>query len=308
MKGAADSTVKLELPSGWSAAPPQATIGFTREDESQTVRFQIKTPPTVTAGAYHVKVSATTGEESFARGFQAIEYPHIRRQHIYHDSDVTLNVVDVKTAPDLTVGYIMGVGDDVPAALEQLGARVEMIGADDLAWGRLSRFDAIVTGVRAYERRDDLRANNARLLDYVHEGGTLIVQYNKLEFNQAQYGPYPAKIGRGRVTDETSPVRILAPTDPVFNRPNKITDETWNNWVQERGLYFLDEYDSRYRDLVSLEDPFQLNSGEKRGALVQGTFGKGRWIYVGLALWRELPAGVDGAYQLVANLISLGKS
>ena len=307
-KVAAESIVTLALPEGWTATPAEQPVRFSREDESQTVRFQIKAAPNSAAGEYHVKASAALAGQTYNRGYQVIEYPHIRRQHIYHDADATLKVLDVKTAPDLTVGYIMGVGDEVPPAIEQLGVKVEMIGPDDLAWGNLSRFNTIVTGVRAYERRDDLRANNSRLIDYVRNGGTLIVQYNKLEFNQAQYGPYAAEVGRGRVTDETAPVTILVPTDPVFNSPNKITNATWNHWVQERGLYFLGDHDSRYRDLVSLEDPFPLNKGEKQGALVEAAYGKGRWVYVGLGLWRELPAGVEGAYQLLANLISLGKS
>jgi hypothetical protein len=172
----------------------------------------------------------------------------------------------------------------------------------------LARFDTIVTGVRAYERRDDLRANNGRLLDYVFNGGTLIVQYNKFEFNDAQYGPYPAKVSSNRITDEFAPVQVLAPDDPMFNVPNTIASEAWNGWVQERGLYFLGDRDSRYRDLVQLEDPFPYNQGEKRGALVEARYGKGRWVYVGLNFWRQLPAGTSGAYQIVANLISLGKS
>ena len=129
----------------------------------------------------------------FDRGYQVIEYPHIRRQHIYDAASTTLKVIDVRTAPNLLVGYVMGVGDQVPPAIEQLGARLEMIGAEDLAWGNLSRFDTIVTGVRAYERRADLRANNSRLLDYVKNGGTLVVQYNKFEFNETQYGRIPRR-------------------------------------------------------------------------------------------------------------------
>src|SRR5207247_9559014 len=131
-------------------------------------------------------------------------------------AETTIKGINVRTAPNLTVGYLMGVGDQVPPAIAELGAKLEFINADDLAWGNLSRFDAIMTGVRAYERRDDLRANNSRLLEYVRDGGTLIVQYNKFEFNQTQYGPYPAKVSSNRITDENSPVRILAPSDPVF--------------------------------------------------------------------------------------------
>jgi hypothetical protein len=202
----------------------------------------------------------------------------------------------------------MGVGDQVPPAIAQLGARVALLDAEALAWGNLGQYDAIVTGVRAYERRADLRANNRRLLEYVTNGGTLIVQYNKMEFNEAQYGPYPARVSSGRVTDETAPVEALVPASPIFTFPNAISGATWKDWVQERGLYFLGERDARYIDLVQLQDPFPANSGMKKGALVEAKVGKGRWIYVGLGLWRQLPAGTDGAYQLLANLISAGKA
>jgi hypothetical protein len=215
-------------------------------------------------------------------------------------------VLDVAVAPSLTVGYIMGVGDQVPAALQQLGVSLTLIDSDELAWGDLSKYDAILTGVRAYERRDDLRANNHRLLRYVENGGTVIVQYNKFEFNRAQYGPFSAAVSSNRITDERAPVRILAADHPLFRRPNTIDESAWQGWVQERGLYFLGEKDSRYLDLIEMEDPFEFNQGPKRGALVEARHGKGRWIYVGLALWRQLPAGTDGAYKLMANLISLG--
>jgi hypothetical protein len=271
------------------------------------VRFQVKPAANAEIGEFHVKAVVTAAGVRFDRGYQVVEYPHITRAHVYDAADTTVKVIDVRTPSNLTVGYVMGVGDQVPTAIAQLGVNVQMISADDLAWGDLSRFDAIVTGVRAYERRDDLRANNSRLLDYVFKGGTLIVQYNTFEFNDAQYGPYPAKVSSDRVTDEHAPVQALTPHDPVFTTPNEIGDTAWKNWVQERGLYFLGAKDSRYRDLVQLEDPFPYNKGEKRGALVEATYGKGRWIYVGLGLWRQLPAGTDGAYQLLANLISLGK-
>ena len=304
-KGAADSTVRLELPQGWTADPAQDVVKFAREGETQTVRFQVRPAAGTAAGEYHVKAVVTEGGASFSRGYQVIEYPHIRRQHIYRDADVVLKVIDVRVAPNLRVGYIMGVGDEVPPALEQLGLHVEMLEADDLAWGDLSRFTTIITGVRAYERRGDLRANNSRLIDYVQKGGTLIVQYNKFEFNQAQYGPYPAKVSSERVTDEFAPVRMLDRDSPLFLTPNRIEDSAWKNWVQERGLYFLGERDPRYKDLVALDEPFAYNKGEKRGALVEAQYGKGRWVYVGLGLWRELPAGVDGAYLMLANLVSL---
>jgi hypothetical protein len=284
-------------------------LKLARPDEAQTLRFMVKPPLGTKAGAYRVRALVKQGGATYDRGYQVIEYPHIHRQHIYDAATTTIKVIDVNTLPNLTIGYIMGVGDQVPPAIEQLGARVEFIGPEDLAWGNLSRFDAIVTGVRAYERRTDLRANNARLLEYVSNGGTMIVQYNKFEFNDAQYGPYPAKVSNDRVTDEHAPVKVLNENSPLVNAPNRINDETWNGWVQERGLYFLGaDHDSRYKDLLEMADPFAYNPGVKKGALVEAQYGKGEWVYVGLGLWRELPAGVDGAYQLLANLVSLGKT
>jgi hypothetical protein len=196
----------------------------------------------------------------------------------------------------------------VPAALQQLGVSLSLIDPDELAWGDLSKYHTIMTGVRAYERRADLRANNHRLVQYVENGGTVVVQYNKMEFNQAQYGPYPAQVSNDRITDENAPVKVLVPGHPVFTSPNRIDESAWQRWVQERGLYFLGTRDAKYVDLVEMEDPFEYNKGVKRGALVEARAGKGRWLYVGLGLWRQLPAGTDGAYKLMANLVSLGKS
>jgi hypothetical protein len=239
-----------------------------------------------------------------------IEYPHTTRRHVLRAPEITLKTLDVAVKPNLTIGYVMGVGDEVPPALEQLGARVEFLSADDLAWGNLHRFDVVMTGVRAYERRADLRANNQRLIDYARDGGTVIVNYNKFEFNEAQYGPYPGKVGRERVTDENSVVRVLQPQNPIFTTPNRIGDADWKGWRQERGLYFFDTggRDPQIIDLLEMEDPFPYNKGDKRGALVEAKVGQGRWIYVGLGLWRQLPAGTDGAYRLMANLISLGRA
>ena len=306
-RGEHEYGVALTAPEGWTVTPAEQRVSFTREDESRTVRFRVTPPAGVSAGDVAVKAVVTAPTGAVSRGFQAIEYPHIRRQHVYREAETRVKVMELRTAPDLTVGYVMGVGDEVPAALEQLGVTVEMLNADDLAWGDLSRFSTIVTGVRAYERRADLRANNSRLLDYVRNGGTVLVQYNKFEFNEAQYGPYPAKVSATRATDENASMTPLQATDPVFTTPNRLSDTTWLGWVQERGLYFLGEKDARYRDLVAVDERIPNNAGEKRGALVAASYGKGRWIYVGLNLWRQLPAGVDGAYPLLANLISLGR-
>jgi hypothetical protein len=271
----------------------------------------VTAPAQARIGAYTLRAvvtSTATGAEKFTTGYQEIEYPHIQRRQIIKPAEASLKVVDVKTAPNLTIGYVDGVGDQVPPALEQLGAKVSFIEQDELAWGDLSKYDAIVTGVRAYERRGDLRAYNRRLLDYADRGGTVIVQYNKFEFNQRQFGPYPAVVSGNRVSDESVPVKVLVPNHPVFNTPNKIGPATWANWTQERGLYFLGEKDPKYVDLVSMTDSFPDNPGEKLGSFVEARVGKGRWIYLGLGLWRQLPAGTDGAYQLLANLISLPKA
>ena len=198
-----------------------------------------------------------------------IEYPHIQRRHVIKPAETALKVVDVKITSNINVGYIVGVGDQVPEAIQQLDAKLQFIEPDEMAWGDLSKHDVIVTGVRAYERRADLRAYNRRLLDYVERGGTVIVQYNKMEFNQAEYGPFPAKVSGNRVCDELVPVKVLVPTHPVFNFPNKIGAKTWEGWVQERGLYFLGEKDKKYTDLVSMVDSFKDNPGEKAG-LVRG--------------------------------------
>jgi LmbE family N-acetylglucosaminyl deacetylase len=309
-RGAAAATVRLKAPTGWRVTPSAGVpIKFSREDESTTTRFTIEAPSTVKAEDVEITAEVSAdGGASYDTGYQVIEYPHIQRRHKLIAAVSRVKVVDVKVPRNLSVGYIMGVGDQVPTALQQLGAHVSLIESDELAWGDLSKYDAIVTGVRAYERRNDLRANNHRLLKYVEDGGTAIIQYNRNEFNQAQYGPYPAVVGQERITDEHAPVKVLDPKHPVFTFPNRIGDADWQNWVQERGTYFLGERDSKYVDLVEMEDPFEYNRGVKRGAFVEARYGKGRWLYVGLVLWRELPSGVQGAYRLFANLVSLGKA
>ncbi len=340
-KGAANTNVSLEVPAGWSVQPARVPIEFQNEDESLSAKFTVTAPASARPGAYTVRAvvsSEATGTQRFSNGYQAIEYPHVQRRQVIKPAETTAKVIDVKTVPGLKVGYVMGVGDEVPPAIEQLGGVVSLIDENELAWGDLSKYDVIMTGVRAYERRADLRAYNRRLLDYVNAGGTMIVNYNKTEFNgpggrrggfggggaagrggrgggrdagpptAGGYGPYPGLVDGSRVNDETVPVKILDPEDAVFNFPNKIGPSTWANWVQERGQYFLVRKDPRYTDLISMTDSFPDNPGEKLGSLVEARYGKGRWLYVGLGLWRQLPAGTDGAYQLLANLLALPKA
>ncbi len=307
-KGPLTAAASLRLPAGWRATPASAPVTFAREDEEVTVTFAVTTDAVVRPGDYAAESTVTApGGVTSSTGYEVVEYPHIHRRHVVEQARARVKVIDVKIAPGLRVGYIMGVGDEMPTAIEQLGADVHTIEPGELASGDLSKYNVIVTGVRAYERRPDLRANNHRLLEYVERGGTLLVNYNKQEFNQAQYGPYPVRVGTDRVTDENAPIEILAPGHPVFTTPNAIGPETWAGWVQERGTYFLAQRDPRYVDLIRTTDPFPFNAGPKTGALVEARFGKGRWIYIGLGLWRQLPAGTDGAYRLLANLLSLGQ-
>ena len=275
-KGAAHVNVALELPQGWTATPASVPIDFVHEDESLSARFQLAAPGRVKTGEYSLRAVATSPAwlgERFTAGYEVIEYPHIQRRQVMKPAETSLKVIDVKTVPNLSVGYVVGVGDQVPAAIEQLGARLSFIEPEELAWGDLSKYGTIVTGVRAYERRADLRAYNRRLLDYAERGGTVIVQYNKMEFNEAEYGPFPARVSGNRVADETAPVKVLVPEDPVFHFPNKIGPATWDGWVQERGLYFLGDKDPRYVDLVSMVGLVQRQSGNEARVVGRGESG-----------------------------------
>jgi LmbE family N-acetylglucosaminyl deacetylase len=305
-KDATTGEVRLEQSGAWTVAPPTAPVSFTREDESQTVRFTVRPAPKAPPGDYPIAARASIGAQSFATGFQTVEYSHIRRRQLELPARVLVKAMDVRLAPNLTVGYVMGTGDDVPSALRGIGASVRLLDTDELSWGDLSRYDAIFIGVRAYDSRDDLRANNKRILDYATGGGTVIVQYNRGN-TWTQYAPFAAAFSNTRVTDENGRVELLASDDPLFHYPNEIDETVWRNWIQERGTYFIVPNDPRYTDLIQIHEPFEHNAGWKRGALVDAPVGKGRWIFVGLGLWRQVAAGTDGAYQLLANLVSRGK-
>ena len=234
----------------------------------------------------------------------------MQRRQIVKPAETALKVVDVKTAPNLNVGYIVGVGDQVPPAIEQLGAKVTFLETNDLAWGNLSKYDVIVTGVRAYERRADLRAYNRRLLDYAQAGGTAIVHIrtNSSSTLRSTARTLPASVRTGWLTRAC---RCGASSRLI--RCSTSRNKIGSTHVGRAGAgawscIFLGEKDPKYVDLVSMTDSFPDNPGEKLGSLVEGKTGKGRWIYLGLGLWRQLPAGTDGAYQLLANLIALSKA
>ena len=305
-KDSAMGQVRMDAPSGWTVTPPAQPVNFMREDEAQTVRFELRPAAKTPLGQYVVRSVASTGAQNFDTGFLTVEYPHIRRRQLEIPASVAVKVMDVRLAPSLTIGYVMGTGDEIPGALRGLGASVQMLDADELAWGDLTRYDAIFIGVRAYDSREDLRANNKRVLDYASAGGTVIVQYNRGN-TWTQYAPFPARFSNTRVTDENGQVQVLASDDPVFHYPNEIGEAAWRNWVQERGTYFIVPDDQRYMDLIQIHEPFEHNVGWKKGALVSANVGKGRWIFVGLGLWRQVAAGTDGAFQLLANLASRGK-
>ncbi|HEY7700199.1 MAG TPA: NEW3 domain-containing protein, partial [Vicinamibacteria bacterium] len=304
----ASGTLRLEAPPGFRVEPEAAELSFEREDQAVTARFQLIPPDGIASGSYRIRAVARLGDEEFREGVQNIEYHHIQTRYLFHPAEARVEALDVHIPPT-RVGFIEGVGDEVPVAIRQLGAELTFLDEDDLAEGDLSQYDVIVTGVRAYLNRQDLRAYNRRLLDYVAHGGTLLVQYNKFEFNEAQWGPYPKKVSNNRVTVEEAPIQILVPGHPVFQTPNRITADDWGGWVQERGLYFLaEEGDPRYQDLLASEDPWEYNKGVKKGMLVEARYGEGRWVYIGLGLFRQLPAGVPSAYKLFANLLSLGRA
>ncbi|MGA2424205.1 MAG: PIG-L family deacetylase, partial [Terriglobales bacterium] len=207
---------------------------------------------------------------------------------------------------DLKVGYIMGAGDEIPTVLQQIGVNVTLIPAEKLGAEDLSRYQTIVLGIRAYDTQKDVIANNQRLLDFVQAGGRLVVQYNTLsaasgEFNAGRFTPYPATLGRARVSVEEAPVAILDPANAIFHSPNEITQKDFAGWVQERGLYFMSQWDPQFTPLLESHDP---SEGEQKGGLLVAHYGKGTYIYTGYAFFRQLPAGVPGAVRLFVNLIS----
>jgi len=306
VKGAISVQLGIEAPQRWSVKPATIELAFKREGERASASFSVTPPQNVVAGSYQIRAVARSGDQLFSRYYQVIAYPHIETRYLYHPSVSNIEIFDVDVAQALKVGYIAGAGDAVAQALEQLGVEVKMLEANDLASGDLSKYDAIVAGIRAYEVRRDLIANNVRLLDYVRRGGVFIVQYNKYELIEGNFAPYPIKMRRphDRVTVEEAPVTILEPQHPIFNFPNKITEADFHGWVHERGLYFLSEWDSRYRPLMACNDP---GEEPQRGGMVIVDYGQGKYIYTAYAWFRQLPAGVPGAYRIFANMVSLAK-
>ena len=298
---AAETEVRLLIPAGWSVEPATRTLKFTRQGELATAQFMVTAP--AMAGNFKVQAVAKSGNQEFKTGYTPIAYPHIETRYVYSAAESKAEIFDVK-ALVTSVGYVEGAGDKIPEALQQLGVKVTKLSSDDLANGDLSRFPAIVLGVRAYGVREDLVTYNKRILDYVSNGGTLIVQYNRAgETQRNQFGPYPFTINdNGRVTREEAPVKILNPALQLFNVPNRISSSDFDGWVQERGNYFLSAWDPRYTPILESADP---NEQPQQGGMVMAKVGKGTYVYTGYGFFRQLPDGVPGAYRLFANLISI---
>ncbi|MCS7315272.1 MAG: PIG-L family deacetylase [Bryobacterales bacterium] len=300
--------LRLELPAGWKADPAEHAFRLEAGAGAQaTFSFRIE-PPVQPASAAVRAVARVNGRE-IAVGIEQIEFAHIEPVTLFPAAEARLVRADVKVLAR-RVGYVMGAGDEIPEALRQMGCEVTLLGGNDLAHGDLDRFDAIVTGVRAYNVRADLRAAHQRLMGYVERGGTLVVQYNTLEGGPAarplpELGPYPMRIGRERVTVEDAPVQFPDPDHPLLLAPNRITAADFEGWVQERGLYFATEWDPRYQPLFASHDP-----GEKplAGGTLAAKHGRGVYVFTAWAWFRQLPAGVPGAYRIFANLISAGKA
>jgi len=298
---AAETEVRLTIPAGWISEPASRTLKFTRQGELATAQFMVTAP--AIAGDFKVQAIAKTGSQEFKIGYTPIAYPHIETRYVYAAAESRAEIFDVKSRVT-SVGYVEGAGDKIPEALQQLGVKVTKLSSDELASGNLSRFPTIVLGVRAYGVRDDLVTYNKRILEYVSNGGTLIVQYNRNgETQRNPFGPYPFTINdNGRVTKEEAPVKLLNPALPLFNVPNRISAMDFDGWVQERGNYFLSAWDPKYTPLLESADP---NEQPQQGGMIMAKVGKGTYIYTGYGFFRQLPDGVPGAYRLFANLISI---
>jgi LmbE family N-acetylglucosaminyl deacetylase len=301
---AAKVAVGLDVPDGLHASAP-LDLSFDGIGD-QYAKFTVTPPAQLAPGNLTITAYAKRGDETFSTSLEPL--PSMPNILWSEPAQCIVHAFDINVPPHLRVGYISAEGEPIPDALKRLGIDVEMLDATALNFGNLSKYDAIVVGVRAYELRPELTGANKRLLDYVSSGGTLVVQYNRdFVWDKLQPAPYPAKIGSPtpRVTDETADVKFLQPNDPLLNSPNKITAADFNNWVQERGLYYWSVFDPRYTPLLTMHDP---GENDLNGSLVYTRYGNGTYIYTGLSFFRQLPEGVSGAYRLFVNLISASRT
>lgn len=298
--------VTLQLPDGWSAKPASQAFRFERSGERASYRFAVR-PAAVSAGrTYEIGAVAIDGLGEYRTGYEVIDHRDLEVRYLYREATTTVRGVDVTTAAGLKVGYVMGIGDQVPMGLQQLGAQVTLLGERELASADLAQFDTIMTGTRAYAVRDDLRTYNSRLLDYVRNGGNMVVLYNTQELVPNTFAPYPGELPRSaeEVSEEDSPVAILAPQHQAFNWPNRITSADFEGWVEQRGSKFFTKWDASYTPMIST---FDKGQAPQSGGWLTARVGKGTWTYFAYALHRQLPYGVPGAYRITANLLALNK-
>ena len=296
-------TLQLETPDGWNATPAKQSFALHAVGEQQTLRFEV-TAPAQTAAA-RIVASAEIGGQRYRNQREEISYPHIPRQLLQPVAAFKALSLDLAIRGQ-KVGYLPGAGDNVAAAIQQMGYAVTRLGGDDLTTNRLRDFDAVVLGVRAFNVRTDLASHLPALFAYVAGGGTLIEQYNRPgnDAKTEQLAPYNLRISGDRVTDKTAAMTFLAPENPVLNIPNKITNADFDGWVQERGIYFPNQWDDHFTPILACNDP---GESPLKGALLVAPYGQGHFVYTSLVFFRELPAGVPGAYRLFANLLSLGR-
>jgi len=290
-------TLRLELPPGWSAKPASAPVAIEQESGEQSVEFTLT--PGRDGGTARAVIDV--GGRTWSMGAQRIDYPHIPVQTLFPPAELKLVRTDLSVLAS-RVGYIAGSGDQIADALRQMGCSVTPLSDDDVASGDLSRYDAIVTGVRAYNTRPRLRTAQKRLLDWAAKGGTLVVQYVTTADGPVDYlGPLPFRVSRDRVTVEEAPVTFLKPNNRLVNSPNKLGPQDFTGWVQERGLYFASPWDPSYDAVLGSHDPGEPS---RDGGLLYAKHGSGEFVYCGYALFRQVPAGVPGAWRLLANLVS----
>lgn len=298
-------TVGIQMPAGWTVANVgDNTFQFKKKGEEKTFIFKVNAANGNADG--QLAPFAQIGDRQYSMRLVTIQYDHIPQQSVLQPARVHASRADVRVGAR-NVGYYMGAGDDVPAALRQMGCTVTILEDKDLDADNLAKYDAVVLGVRAYNTKDQLAFHQPALFEYVQKGGTLVTQYNT-NFGGTEnvtLAPYPLKLSRQRITDETAEIRLLAPQHAVLNSPNKLSATDFSGWVQERGLYYPSEWDAAYTPVLSMNDPEEKSLD---GALLVAQYGQGHFVYTGLSFFRQLPAGVPGAYRLFANLISLGKA
>jgi LmbE family N-acetylglucosaminyl deacetylase len=307
LAGAPDGTLRLRLPAGWKSIPDQLPVSLHARGDKRDFEFKIA-PSNLKEGRVEVRAVLEAGGLTYTEGYTLVTREDLGATFYYQPAVQHVSVVAVKVPKDLKVGYVMGAGDDIPTVLQQIGMDVTLIPAEKLASEDLSRYQTIVLGIRAYDTQKDVIANNKRLLSFVEAGGRLVVQYNTVgynaaagDFNSGKFTPFPATLSRARVSVEEAPVKILDPANPIFHSPNKITQQDFDGWVQERGLYFMSQWDPKFTPLLESHDP---GESEQKGGLLVAHYGKGTYIYSGYAFFRQLPAGVPGAVRLFVNLLS----